>query len=44
MLEEAASETVDLTYELLDLRYFKDKTYCEYKDWKQRIGQRYQCV
>ena len=44
VLEGEASEAVDLTYELLDLRYYKDKTYCEYKDWRQRIGQRYQCA
>lgn len=44
VLESETRETVDLTFDLLNLRYFKDKTYCEYKDWKDRISQRYQYV
>lgn len=34
LLEETASEKVDLTYELLNLRYYSDKTYCEHRDWR----------
>lgn len=31
----------DLSAELLNHRYFNDKTFCEYQDWKQRIQNRY---
>jgi hypothetical protein len=34
-------EKPDLTLELVNLRYYNDKTYCEYRDWKERITSKY---
>jgi len=28
---------------MVNLRYYNDKTYCEYKDWKDRISKKFQC-
>ena len=27
---------------MVNLRYYNDKTYCEYKDWKDRISKKFQ--
>jgi hypothetical protein len=40
--EPEAREKLDLTYEIINLRYYNDKTYCEYQDWKDRISKKYQ--
>jgi hypothetical protein len=29
---------------LVNLRYYNDKTYCEYKDWKDRICKKFHCT
>lgn len=29
---------------MINLRYYNDKTYCEYNDWKERIGKKYQYI
>lgn len=34
----------DLATEFINYRYYNDKTYCEYKDWKDRITKRYNIV
>lgn len=30
-----------LTLELINLRYYNNKTYCEYQDWKDRITNKF---
>jgi hypothetical protein len=42
VLQGESSGKLDLTYEFINLRYYNDKTYCEYGDWKERISQKYQ--